>query len=354
MAPHISVLLPVLNGERTIARSIHSILAQNYPDFELLVINEHGSDDDTAEIVGRLAENDSRIVFIQNDHKLGLAGSLNKGIKVASGELIARMDADDVSFANRFELQVDYMCRHPEVGVCGGWQKHIGPRSRWLHCPPSEPEVLAPSLLFSCEMCHSTVMMRKSVLVENGLLYQEECMAEDFELWTRMLGRTVLANIPVVLGNYYYGKSITQGKKAALEKEHGSICAAVLKRMLDVDIPEPAQELFNTWSNPFKREKNTNRRAEMLRQYAAILQRIGEQNNQLCRFDRENLLGVLRQRWRWAKWGMNAGFEPVMDLRQVFATPTVPHLQALGQRIRRRISFDALLYEIGHGERRQL
>ena len=105
-SPRVTVLLSVYNGERFLAEAIDSILCQSYKDYEFIIIDD-ASTDSTPEILKRYARKDSRIKIVTNPVNLRLAASLNKGISLASGELIARMDADDVSLPDRLEKQVD-------------------------------------------------------------------------------------------------------------------------------------------------------------------------------------------------------------------------------------------------------
>ena len=102
--PQIIVLMPVYNGGRYLRESIASILAQSFKDFELLIIDD-GSTDDSVSIVKSFS--DPRIRLVLNEHNIGVARTLNKGLELARGEFIARMDADDISLPHRFEKRVD-------------------------------------------------------------------------------------------------------------------------------------------------------------------------------------------------------------------------------------------------------
>ncbi|MBN2350326.1 MAG: glycosyltransferase [Bacteroidales bacterium] len=111
----VSVVLPVYNGEKYIKEAIKSVLAQTYTDYELIIVND-GSTDGSLEIIKTFT--DSRIVIIDQENK-GLPASLNMAIQRAKGDLIARMDADDVCMENRFKEQVDFMKSHPDCVVVG-------------------------------------------------------------------------------------------------------------------------------------------------------------------------------------------------------------------------------------------
>ena len=97
--PKISVIMPAYNAEKYLREAIDSILGQTFTDFELIVINDC-SRDDTEQII--LSYQDPRIVYLKNEKNLGVAGTLNRGLEVARGAYIARMDADDRSVPDRF------------------------------------------------------------------------------------------------------------------------------------------------------------------------------------------------------------------------------------------------------------
>src|SRR5688572_29034662 len=108
--PRITVLMPVYNAASFLREAIESILQQTFRDFEFLIIDD-GSTDESIAIVQ--AYKDPRIRFLQNDANVGIAATLNRGIEMASCELIARMDADDISYPTRLQKQYDYMTLNP-------------------------------------------------------------------------------------------------------------------------------------------------------------------------------------------------------------------------------------------------
>ena len=100
--PKISVILPAYNAENYISQAIDSILAQTYGDFEFIILNDC-STDGTERII--LSFDDPRIRYVRNEQNLGVAATLNRGLELAAGEYIARMDADDISLPERFFRQ---------------------------------------------------------------------------------------------------------------------------------------------------------------------------------------------------------------------------------------------------------
>ncbi len=233
--PKVSVVIPSYNAEKRIGLAIDSILNQTFDNWEMLVINEYTTNDKTADIVRQYAEKDPRIRLIQNTKKEGLAESINIGIREANGEYIARLDADDLAHPTRLEKQVDYLDFNKDVGVLGTWQHHFG-KSDWIHKPARKYDKCHAILLFDCNMCHSTVMMRKSLF--DDIEYDKESTIEDFKLWTRLMRKTKIENIPEVLGEYFEGnENISNDKMDLINSEYPDIVGSSLAYFFDISIP---------------------------------------------------------------------------------------------------------------------
>jgi len=189
--------MSVYNGEKYLREAVDSILGQTVRDFELIIVDD-GSTDGTWAILQNY--NDPRIVLLYNEENVGLTRSLNKGLAVARGEYIARMDADDVSLPKRLEKQVAYLDANPEVGLLGTWIKIIGERGERLSVlrKPIDPLFIKWSLLFDNCLVHSTVVYRRS-LVEKLGGYNPIRYAQDYDLWSRMSLETQIVNLPEVL-----------------------------------------------------------------------------------------------------------------------------------------------------------
>ncbi len=117
-SPTISVLMPAYNAEKYLATAVESILNQTYSDFEFIIIDD-GSTDASGQIIQNYAKKDPRIVAVQNKQNRGICQALNKGLEIASGQYIARMDTDDWSYSHRLEQQLNFIESHPEVVICG-------------------------------------------------------------------------------------------------------------------------------------------------------------------------------------------------------------------------------------------
>lgn len=212
--PTVSVVMPVHNGRRYLAEAINSILIQSFRDFELLIIDD-ASDDDTPEIIAQFAKNDSRIIYIRNDKNMGVADSLNRGIKIAKGKYIARMDADDISYPKRFEIQVKYLGNNPGVGVVGTWAKEIDENGKSIksvrYQPRVNPQIIRENLYNKgCLLIHPTAMIRSELFNQIGFYRPSIKYAEDYDLWLRIVEVQDIAIIPLYLLYYRrYKNSVT-------------------------------------------------------------------------------------------------------------------------------------------------
>ena len=193
--PKISVLLPVYNTpEDYLREAIESILKQTYTDFELIIIND-GSTNNAESVIRSYT--DERIRYFKQDNR-GLIDTLNCGISICRGAYIARMDADDISCAERFAEQVNILDHHPQIGVVGCWIKYF-PKEDVKHFK-EYPRYL--DLLGDNVIAHPAVMIRKSVLDRFDVKYANYLYAEDYELWSRLIRCCEFYNIQKILLNY--------------------------------------------------------------------------------------------------------------------------------------------------------
>lgn len=200
--PVISVILPAYNAEQTIEESIQSIVSQTFIDWELIIINDGSTDNTKTKILSFI---DSRIKYVENDGNKGLIYTLNRGIDLATGKYIARMDADDICMPERFEKQVAFMEENPKVIVCGTQIKYFGTKKKsykklvFTEHDRDLKDMLAMSTCFA----HPSVMLRRDVLIENKVRY-DKCFknAEDYAMWVELMPFGEFANLPDTLLNY--------------------------------------------------------------------------------------------------------------------------------------------------------
>lgn len=199
----VTVLMPVFNAEKYVAEAIESILNQTYDNFEFLIIND-GSTDKSEDII--LSYKDSRIVYIKNQRNIRLVATLNKGIRMAKGKYIMRMDADDISVPDRMQKQVLYMEHDPKVGVCGSFLSVFGETiNPYISKRPEDDANIRASLLVQNSLGHPNVTIRKSVMIENNIWYDEKFYRmEDWGLWVSLMPFCEFHNIQEPLLYYRY------------------------------------------------------------------------------------------------------------------------------------------------------
>lgn len=203
--PALSILLPFRDAADTLADCLASIQAQTFRDYELIAIDDH-SRDTSNRLVESFARKDPRIRLIPATGN-GLVDALNQGLKTATTNLVARMDADDLMLPERLQLQQEYMRRHPRTAVLGsrvtafantpvseGFQAYL----RWQNACIT-PDRIANDIYFESPLAHPSVMLRRdNVLAAGG--YQNGLFPEDYELWLRLhRNGEILAKLPDTL-----------------------------------------------------------------------------------------------------------------------------------------------------------
>jgi hypothetical protein len=229
--PPLTVLLCVHNGARYLRAAIESILAQTCREFEFLVVDD-ASTDDSAAIVTSFA--DERIRLLRNERNLGLTASLNRGLREARGEFIARQDADDLSAPARFEAQLGVLRAQPELALVGsqGWaidaQGHTVGR---LDVPLHDGSIRwALPLLNPC--LHTAVMFRREAILSVGGYDEAYPSCQDFELWTRVAARFQMRNLPERLVSYrMHGESISTTRKESSQRLVRQVVERELERL---------------------------------------------------------------------------------------------------------------------------
>lgn len=200
--PLISVVLPVYNGEKYLAEAIDSILAQTFTNFELIMIDD-GSSDHSLQILRQYELRSPRIRVVTRENH-GLAATLNELINMARGDLIARMDQDDICRPNRLSNQYEFMQQHPEVVALGCSANFMDAEGNLIctYLPPTDDASLR-KIFPDSPFVHPSVMMRKDVLIKSGK-YPEKMKwgGEDVILFGRMAKIGILHNLSETLIDY--------------------------------------------------------------------------------------------------------------------------------------------------------
>ena len=251
--PMISVLMPIYNAELYVGEAIESILNQTYKNFEFIIIDD-GSTDNSLNIIK--SYKDDRIKLFQNDENKGLIYTLNRGLDLAQGKYIARMDSDDISLPKRFEIQVNFLEQNKNIGILGTGAKGFGVKS-FIHS--YNGRVSGIDLMKACVIFHPTVFLRKEFFDKFNLRYSVDYKAcEDYELWTRAIRFMEIYNIPDILLNYRVHTSnisVTQSSQQNIKSE------IIRKSLVDEFIQKIAsteqREMFEYFFNINKHQINT-------------------------------------------------------------------------------------------------
>lgn len=186
----VSVIMAVYNCEETVSYAIESILNQTYQDIQLIICNDC-STDNTKRIVTEYAEKyPDKIIFIENEKNLMLPSSLNHCLKYATGKYIARMDGDDYSYPNRFEIQVNYLREHEDVDLVGvGMEIFDGKRVLGTVTRNIRPD--KTESIYTNPFLHATIMTYAYVYESlNGYSLEDRAVrVEDADLWIRFFAK---------------------------------------------------------------------------------------------------------------------------------------------------------------------
>lgn len=236
MTPQVSVVMPVYNTERYVAQAVESILRQTFTDFEFIIVDD-GSTDGTPQILA--SYDDPRIVVHRVEPNGGLVNALNTGWRMARGELIAIMHADDVSLPDRLAKQVDYLQQHLDVGVLGTrlqLMDQLGQLGGMAEMH-TNPDHLAWEILFACPLAHPSVMIRKQLLLITGGYRSEMATTEDYDLWARISHHAKLANLEQICLNYrVWSGSITSNNAIRMEKQSIQVIHELLNAHSDMPV----------------------------------------------------------------------------------------------------------------------
>lgn len=209
--PTVSVLTPIYNTNHEHLRAcIESILKQTYADFEFIILNDSPDNTELGQIVK--SYNDARIKYVCNAKNIGISASRNKLIDLACGKYLAIFDHDDISHPTRLEKQVKFLDANPYVGVVGAWAHWFGEKDFIRKNPEFDTDIKI-RLTDVCAIMHTTAMIRKSVLIENNIKYEEQYTpAEDYRLWGQLMAYTDFHNLQEVLVEYRWENTNTSNQ----------------------------------------------------------------------------------------------------------------------------------------------
>ena len=222
--PEISVVMGVYNEcKEYICAAIDSVLNQTFSDFEFIIILDNPNNDEIRSLLEYYKDKDPRIKLIFNDVNLGLAKSLNKGIQRSVSPYIARMDADDISCPNRFEMQYSYLQKNVLCDVIASNAIYIDENGNRLnkHYPViNNREDFCNAILYANMIMHPTVMFKKESVCQIGG-YRDFKASQDYDLWLRLIKNGAKFKIIEAPLLYYRIRSNSIGQSnAARQRAH--------------------------------------------------------------------------------------------------------------------------------------
>jgi glycosyltransferase involved in cell wall biosynthesis len=187
---------------------------------------------------------DPRITYIKNSSNIKLISTLNKGIALAKGYYVARMDADDISLPDRLQIQLDFMEKHQDVTVCGTWFETIGEKASTTKYETTHQDIMY-KMLYQCHIAHPTTIMRVDHIRTFETIFDPVfAHAEDYDLFTRVGHKYKLANIPEVLLRYRKHQNSVSAKYNTIQNQNSRIVRHREFEILGYDISPELLEDF--------------------------------------------------------------------------------------------------------------
>ena len=255
--PKISVVMPVYNTKEEYFReAIESILNQSFDDIELIIV------DDCSELYIQKIVNsysDNRIKYYKFDKNHGAADARNFAISKSRSKYIAFMDSDDVSLSNRLEVQYNFLEQNHQIGCLGTGVEGIG--AEWekvkFHTFSSSFEIELFLIFNGCAFCQSSVMIRKSILIDNDIKYKTQYVpAEDYGLWLDLVGYTQFYVLPKTLIQYrYYPENISHRQSDLQRKNSGLAQFNAFQKYCNVKFQHPETWINFISANPVGKEE---------------------------------------------------------------------------------------------------
>ncbi|HEY6866349.1 MAG TPA: glycosyltransferase [Candidatus Eisenbacteria bacterium] len=237
--PALSVLLPVRDAGRYLAPSLASLWRQTFADFDVIAVDD-GSSDGSGERLERAASRERRLRVLHTPPR-GLPAALNHALTHTDAPLIARHDADDLSHRERFQLQRDWLLRHPAVAVVGCRVRLLGDPAgggmrRWVawHNALLDHDAIAREALIDSPLAHATALLRREWLARVGG-WTDHGWAEDLDLWLKLIEAGArFAKLPRVLYSWrqHPASATRRDPRYARERFVALKCAALARGRL--------------------------------------------------------------------------------------------------------------------------
>lgn len=287
--PKISILMPVFNADKYIESSIKSVLNQTFKDFELIIVDD-GSKDSTVEVIQTFK--DSRIKLFLNGENKGLPYTRNRLLSLATGDYIALFDADDLCNKKRLEIQSKFLDNNDDIMVVGSNFFAFGNKKIRRANVITDPEEIDLRLMFVNCLQNSSVMFRKSFILEHNISYNKDCIvAQDYDFWIECSRYGKITNINKCLIKYRTGhENITKKSKREMGDKRKNIILNIHKKALkynNIHLSDSDSIFYNNVLCDYSFIKNENQ----LMEFKCILEKIMKQ----CK--KEKLNKVIQYVW---------------------------------------------------------
>ncbi len=212
--PKVSIIMPCYNAEKYIEKAVQSVLDQTYRNFELIIIDDD-STDKTWEIIKQYAKKDFRVICTRKtENEKGISKSMNKGIEMARGKYITRMDSDDIIIPEKIFRQVQFLDKNEEYGVCSvniAMMDNLGN----IYNENVYPEQKVPSewtFLWTNPVPNAPCMYRTNIIKDNNITFSNLRTAEDYDFLEKLITKTKVYMINLPLYYYRYNEKSTYNK----------------------------------------------------------------------------------------------------------------------------------------------
>lgn len=314
--PRISVVIPSYKPNlQLLKQCLDSMRNQNranwerFSDYEVIIVAEPVEVDPLREMIEEL--HDARIRLEVNETRLGIAASLNRGLRLAKGKYIARMDDDDLCAPSRFYLQAEYLDHHPEIMLCTTDFEYFGDMNE--RRISFEGEMSRAWSIFTCPFDHPTIMFRKDFFVDNDLYYDEERgYVEDWELWCRAFDKGLTVGcIHEVL---FYHRWMNTGSAGQTNRSIEMMREMIQNnfRKLGVEIPTNDLSLIGPWNGKLLNDRDVEK-------VKAYFEQALESNKQAQIYDQHALEQVFALRIAEAETGVLPGLSEKVQKKPVEA-----------------------------------
>lgn len=213
--PLVSVILATYNGSRFLSEAIESLLSQEYPNLELIIINDASTDVDVATIIEKYKKQDTRVHSYRNERNMERSWSKNFWVEKSKWDYIAFIDDDDIWKKNKLSEQVSIIQKNTDIGIIGTYAQFIDESwnilSETNHLKTTSEEINS-NILLSNQFIHSSVLIRKCIFLQAWGFPVNMHLCEDYDLWFRILRISKWINIPKILVKYRVRISSTTAK----------------------------------------------------------------------------------------------------------------------------------------------